>query len=357
MTTQSPIAANRTAARIVVTGGGGFIGSNLIHHLLRNHPEWEIANLDLLTYAADPQNLAGLEDEPRYRFLKLDITDRSAVRDALRDLNPDGIFHLAAESHVDNSIGGPEQFVLTNVVGTFNLLEEARQLWGEDRSRRFLHVSTDEVYGSLGDEGAFSESTPYAPNSPYSASKAGSDHLARAWHHTYGMNVVITNCSNNYGPRQHREKLVPTVIATALRHEPIPIYGQGINVRDWLYVHDHCDALDRVFTEGRSGESYVVGGRNEWRNIDLVRTICRLLDEEIGKGPQGGYASLITFVTDRLGHDARYAIDPAKIENELGWNHSTPFEQGLRETIRWYVRAADTTAADAGYSPAAAASP
>jgi len=322
---------------VVVTGGCGFIGSNLITCLLRKHPEWMVANFDALTYAADRENLAGLEDDPRYRFLRLDITDRGAVRDALRELKPDGIFHLAAESHVDNSIRGPEQFVLTNVLGTFNLLEEARQLWGDDRSKRFLHVSTDEVYGSLDDEGAFSETTPYAPNSPYSASKAGSDHLARAWHHTYGMNVVITNCSNNYGPRQHREKLIPTVIATALRHEPIPVYGMGANVRDWLFVTDHCEAIDTVFERGRVGESYVIGGRNEWRNIDLVNTICRLLDEEVGEGPDGGYASLITFVTDRPGHDARYAIDPAKCERELGWRPATSFEKGLRETVRWYV--------------------
>ena len=279
--------SDNTTTRVVVTGGCGFIGSNLIHYLLRNHPDWDVVNFDSLTYAADQENLAGLENEPRYRFLQLDITDRDAVRNALRELNPDGIFHLAAESHVDNSIRGPEQFVLTNVIGTFNLLEEARQLWGADTRKRFLHVSTDEVYGSLGATGAFSETTQYAPNSPYSASKAGSDHLVRAWHHTYGMNVVITNCSNNYGPRQHREKLIPTVIATALRGDAIPVYGQGVNVRDWLYVIDHCEAIDKVFAGGRSGESYVIGGRNEWRNIDLVRSICALLDEEIGGGPAG----------------------------------------------------------------------
>ncbi len=328
--------SNGERRRILLTGGCGFIGSNLIFHLLRRNPAWEIINLDALTYAGDIRNLDGLEGEERYTFRRGDITDRAVVRDLLAEVRPDGIFHLAAESHVDNSIRGPEQFVLTNILGTFNLLEEARQLWGADPSKRFLHVSTDEVYGSLGDEGAFTEQTQYAPNSPYSASKAGSDHLARAWHHTYGMNVVITNCSNNYGARQHREKLIPTVISTALARRPIPVYGQGVNVRDWLYVEDHCDALARVFGGGRAGETYVIGGRNEWRNIDLVRLICRMLDEEVGDGPDGGYASLITYVTDRPGHDARYAIDPAKIEGELGWHAATPFEEGIRATVRWY---------------------
>ncbi|MEO5928884.1 MAG: dTDP-glucose 4,6-dehydratase [Candidatus Kapaibacterium sp.] len=321
---------------VVVTGGCGFIGSNLIHHLLDRHPDWSVTNIDSLTYAADERNLDGVEGEDRYRFRKLDITDRAGVRALLSEARPEAIIHLAAESHVDNSIKGPEQFIMTNVVGTFNLLEEARQLWNGDKSPRFIHVSTDEVYGALGDEGAFSEETPYAPNSPYSASKAGSDHLARAWHHTYGMNVMITNCSNNYGPRQHREKLIPTVISTALAHRPIPIYGKGLNVRDWLYVADHCNAIDLVLASGRPGESYVVGGRNEWRNIDLVRLLCRLLDEEVGDGPEGGYASLMTFVTDRLGHDARYAIDATKIETELGWRAATTFEDGLRRTVRWY---------------------
>ncbi|MDB5033654.1 MAG: dTDP-glucose 4,6-dehydratase [Chlorobi bacterium] len=323
---------------VVVTGGCGFIGSNLIHHLIDRHPDWTVTNIDSLTYAADERNLDGLEGEERYRFRKLDITDRGAVRALLAEARPGAIIHLAAESHVDNSIKGPEQFIMTNVVGTFNLLEEARQLWAGDPSPRFIHVSTDEVYGALGDEGAFNEETPYAPNSPYSASKAGSDHLARAWHHTYGMNVMITNCSNNYGPRQHREKLIPTVISTALAHRPIPIYGQGLNVRDWLYVADHCNAIDLVLASGRPGESYVVGGRNEWRNIDLVRLLCRLLDEEVGDGPEGGYASLMTFVTDRLGHDARYAIDATKMETELGWRAATAFEEGLRRTVRWYCR-------------------
>ena len=329
-------AAEDAPRRVLVTGGCGFIGSNLVHHLLREHPGWEVVNVDSLTYAADPANLAGLESEPRYSFSKTDITDRDAVRNLIAEVRPDGIFHLAAESHVDNSIRGPEQFVLTNVLGTFNLLEEARRAWGGGPGR-FLHVSTDEVYGSLGPEGAFVEESRYEPNSPYSASKAGSDHLVRAWHHTYGMDVVTTNCSNNYGPRQHREKLIPTVIGSALAGRPIPVYGAGANVRDWLYVGDHCQALDRVFRTGRAGETYLIGGRNEWRNLDLVRTICRLLDEEVGNGPEGSYATLITFVADRPGHDARYAVDPSKIDRELGWAPATSFEDGLRETVRWYA--------------------
>ena len=323
--------------RVAVTGGSGFIGSNLVRHLLAGSSDVEVFNLDSLTYAADPRNLADVEDDPRYHFVKLDITDREAVRRAFAEIRPEGIYHLAAESHVDNSIRGPEQFVLTNVVGTFNLLEEARQLWGNDAGERFLHVSTDEVYGSLGETGAFSETMAYQPNSPYSASKAASDHLARAWHHTYGMNVVTTNCSNNYGPRQHREKLIPTVISSAIAGRPIPVYGAGANVRDWLYVGDHCDALTSIFERGRAGETYLIGGRNEWRNLELVREICRILDEEVGAGPDGGYGSLITFVTDRLGHDARYAIDPTKLERELGWSAAHSFEDGLRETVRWYL--------------------
>jgi dTDP-glucose 4,6-dehydratase len=327
--------------RIIVTGGSGFIGSNLVRHLLERSGDVEVFNVDALTYAADQRNLAGVESDARYHFVHLDITDRAAMRRAFAEIRPEGIYHLAAESHVDNSIRGPEQFVLTNVVGTFNLLEEARQLWGNNAPERFLHVSTDEVYGSLDETGAFSEEMAYQPNSPYSASKAASDHLARAWHHTYGMNIVTTNCSNNYGPRQHREKLIPTVISSALASRPIPVYGKGANVRDWLYVGDHCDALASVFERGKAGETYLIGGRNEWRNLDLVRTICRVLDEEVGNGPDGGYGSLVTFVTDRLGHDARYAIDPTKLETELGWSAAHSFEVGLRETVRWYLKQFD----------------
>lgn len=326
--------------RLIVTGGSGFIGSNLIRHLLERYRVCEIHNLDALTYASDQANLADVELDPRYHFSKVDITESDAVRSALTTIQPDGIFHLAAESHVDNSISGPRQFILTNVIGTFNLLEGARHIWGNNAPQRFLHVSTDEVYGSLGETGAFNETVAYQPNSPYSASKAGSDHLVRAWHHTYGMNVVTTNCSNNYGPRQHREKLVPTVIVSAIEGRPIPVYGNGANVRDWLFVEDHCDALASVFESGKAGQTYLIGGRNEWRNLDLVMRICTLLDEVAGDGPIGGYGSLITFVHDRPGHDARYAIDPTKIERELGWHAAHSFEDGLRETIRWYAQRA-----------------
>jgi len=323
---------------MMITGGCGFIGSNLVLHLLKTHADWEIVNLDSLTYAGSRANVADAEGDSRYRFLQIDITDRSAVRSALREVRPHGVVHLAAETHVDNSIRGPEQFVLTNVIGTFNLLEETRQLWEVEGGGRFLHVSTDEVYGSIENASdAFTESSPYAPNSPYSASKAASDHLVRAYHKTYGMNTVTTNCSNNFGPRQHREKLIPTVIATAVARKPIPVYGDGRNVRDWLYVRDHCEALDLVFQNGVAGETYLIGGRNEWHNIDLVRSICAILDEVIENGPDGGFSSLITFVTDRPGHDARYAVDPSHIENQLGWRPVTPFMDALRETVSWYV--------------------
>ncbi|HBX65312.1 MAG TPA: dTDP-glucose 4,6-dehydratase, partial [Balneolaceae bacterium] len=255
---------------------------------------------------------------------------------------PQGVFHLAAESHVDNSIQGPEPFIQSNIVGTFNILEECRLLWKDDeeawKNNRFLHVSTDEVYGELEDEGFFTEETPYAPNSPYSASKAGSDMIVRAYYHTYGMNVVTTNCSNNYGPHQHDEKLIPVVIRSAINHDKIPVYGKGENVRDWLFVHNHCDALDTAFLKGEAGETYTIGGNNEWKNIELVHKICNILNEEVGNGPDGDYKNLITFVTDRLGHDFRYAIDASKIKNELGWEPSQDFDGMLRQTILWYVR-------------------
>lgn len=326
--------------RVLVTGGAGFIGSNLIHHLLEHKSGYEICNIDKLTYASDLRFLDHVKHHDGYLFHQIDIVNRAAVREVIRQFQPDGVFHLAAESHVDNSIKGPEPFIMSNIVGTFNLLEELRLWWleaGMVETGRFLHVSTDEVYGSLGDTGFFTETTPYAPNSPYSASKASSDMLVRAYHHTYGMNVVTTNCSNNYGPHQHDEKLIPTVIRTALAGKPIPIYGKGDNVRDWLYVGDHCRALETVFSAGKSGETYNIGGHNEWTNIDLVRKICALLDEMVGEGPDGKYANLISFVTDRPGHDKRYAIDPTKIESELGWRNTQSFDDEMRKTLEWYI--------------------
>ncbi|MCB0713911.1 MAG: dTDP-glucose 4,6-dehydratase [Ignavibacteriae bacterium] len=321
--------------RILVTGGCGFIGSNLIHYLLRTHEHLHLLNIDALTYAANPRNLEGVEGDPRYQFKQIDIADRSALRATLHEFRPEGIFHLAAETHVDNSIREPEPFIQANVIGTFNLLEEARLLW-EEGEGRFLHVSTDEVFGVVEGGGSFDEDSPLRPNNPYSATKAGSDHLVRAWYQTYGLDVVTTNCSNNFGPRQHREKLIPTVITSALSGKPIPVYGEGQNIRDWLYIEDHCAALDLLFSEGKAGETYVIGTRNEWKNIDLVRMICSTLDEVEGGGLEGGYASLITFVEDRLGHDLRYAVDPSKIEREFGWKAERGFKQAIRETVIWY---------------------
>lgn len=327
--------------RLIVTGGAGFIGSNLILFLHENYPDLEILNIDKLTYASDINFLKPLKNSKRYHFSKIDLVDRKAVGDVIKKWIPDGIVHLAAESHVDNSINGPEPFVLSNVVGTFNILEECRQVWSNHHEnldmKRFLHVSTDEVYGTLKESGYFTENTPYAPNSPYSATKAGSDFLIRSYYHTFDMNVVISNCSNNFGPHQHNEKLIPTVISKAYHHNQIPVYGQGVNVRDWLYVNDHCKALMAVFFKGIAGEQYNIGGDNEWKNIDLVRLICEILNEEVGNGPDGDYKNLISFVEDRPGHDLRYAIDASKIKKQLGWSPSGDFKQKLRETVMWYV--------------------
>jgi dTDP-glucose 4,6-dehydratase len=326
---------------ILVTGGAGFIGANFILDFMAATGE-PVLNLDKLTYAGNPRNLDGLQGDPRYLFVRGDINDRPLVRQLLATHRPRAIVHFAAESHVDRSIHGPGEFVQTNMVGTFSLLEEVRAWWsalpdGEKAAIRFLHVSTDEVYGSLGsDDPAFSEVTPYAPNSPYSASKAGSDHLVRAYHHTYGLPTLTTNCSNNYGPFQFPEKLIPLMIHNALSGRPLPVYGDGRNVRDWLYVGDHCAAIREVLARGRAGETYNVGGGAEMKNIDVVHTLCALLDEASPRA-DAGYASLITYVTDRPGHDRRYAIDASKIRAELGWVPRESFASGLAKTVRWYL--------------------
>jgi dTDP-glucose 4,6-dehydratase len=318
---------------ILVTGGAGFIGSNFVLSTLKERDE-PIVNLDKLTYAGSRRNLERLGDDPRHIFVQGDICDRELVRGLLKKYSPRAIVHFAAETHVDRSISGPAQFIQTNVAGTFSLLEEARAFAGDIR---FLHVSTDEVYGSLApDKPAFAETTPYAPNSPYAASKAASDHLVRAYHHTYGLPTVATNCSNNYGPRQFPEKLIPLTIANALSGKPLPVYGDGRNVRDWLYVEDHCEAVRLVLERGRVGETYNIGGGCEKENIDVVKTICNLLDE-LRPRKGGRHAELITFVKDRPGHDRRYAMDASKIARELGWRPRESFESGLAKTVRWYM--------------------
>lgn len=329
------------ARSIVITGGAGFIGSNFVHHWCENYPEDRVIVLDALTYAGNLNNLATLKDRKNFRFLQGDICDRALVDELFASENIDTVAHFAAESHVDRSILGPGAFVQTNVVGTFTLLESFRQHWLSNHqpdNYRFLHVSTDEVYGSLGvDDPAFTETTPYAPNSPYSASKAGSDHLARAYFHTYGMPTIITNCSNNYGSYHFPEKLIPLMCINILLGKPLPVYGDGQNVRDWLYVRDHCQALDTVIHKGKAGETYNIGGNNEVKNIDLVRMLCELMDELAPDLPVKPAQNLITFVKDRPGHDRRYAIDASKIRTELGWQPQETVEGGLRKTIQWYL--------------------
>ncbi len=319
---------------LLVTGGAGFIGSALVRHLIAE-TDYTVVNVDALTYAGNLDSVAEAAASARYTFEHADICDADAVGRIFETHRPDGVVHLAAESHVDRSIDGPAAFVQTNVVGTFTLLEAARRHAATHAGFRFLHVSTDEVYGTLGDTGLFTEQTPVAPNSPYSATKAASDHLARAYHHTYGLDVVTTNCSNNYGPYQFPEKLLPVVILKAAAGEPIPVYGTGANVRDWLYVDDHVRALVAAFERGQSGETYNVGGHNEWANLDVVHAVCALLDEMRPAGAP--HARLVTFVTDRPGHDARYAIDAAKIGRDLGWTPRETFETGLRKTVRWFL--------------------
>jgi len=329
---------------ILITGGAGFIGSNYINYFLNNNPNYNIINLDKLTYAGELSNLTEVENHKNYTFVKGDICDRSLINELFSTYNFKGVIHFAAESHVDNSIKNPDEFIRTNVFGTFNLLDAAKNQWmigpnnvkDEHKESRFHHISTDEVYGTLGETGLFTEQTPYAPNSPYSASKASSDFIVRSYFHTFGMNVVTTNCSNNYGPKQHDEKLIPTIIRKALSGENIPIYGNGKNIRDWLYVLDHCKGIELVFHNGKPGETYNIGGNNERNNLYIAHTICEMLDEV--KPNNKSYKEQIAFVEDRAGHDFRYAIDASKIENQLHWKADENFESGIKKTIDWYIK-------------------
>lgn len=321
--------------RVLITGGAGFIGSHVVRRFLRNHPDYLIVNLDKLTYAGNLENLSDVENSPNYRFEKADIVDSAAVRLIFTKHQITDVIHLAAESHVDRSIEGPMDFVMTNVVGTVNLLQAAKENW-TGSGHVFHHVSTDEVYGSLGDEGLFTESTSYDPRSPYSASKASSDHFVMAYYHTYGLPIKMSNCSNNYGSHHFPEKLIPLMIHNIQHNKPLPVYGKGDNIRDWLWVEDHASAIETIFHQGRVGESYNVGGLNEWTNIELVRFLCQLMDEKLGR-EKGESEKLITYVTDRAGHDKRYAIDASKLENELNWLPSIKFEEGLSKTVDWYL--------------------
>ncbi|SNZ01287.1 dTDP-glucose 4,6-dehydratase [Flagellimonas pacifica] len=328
---------------ILVTGGAGFIGSNFVPYFLEANLDVHLVNIDALTYAGDLNNLREVENHDRYTFIKGDICDRQLIEKIFEKYDIQGVIHFAAESHVDNSITNPDAFMQTNILGTFNLIDVAKKHWMVSpgvykeayKNSRFHHVSTDEVYGTLGKEGLFMETTPYAPNSPYSASKASSDFIVRSYHHTYGMNVVTTNCSNNYGPKQHDEKLIPTIIRKALAGESIPIYGDGSNIRDWLYVLDHCKGIALAYDKGVSGETYNIGGRNERNNLYIAQTVCEILDKKHSR-PKGSYKDLITYVKDRAGHDFRYAIDASKIENDLGWEADENFESGIDKTIDWY---------------------
>lgn len=331
---------------ILVTGGAGFIGSNFVPYFCKKYPEYHVINIDKLTYAGDLNNLKDCENDANYTFVQGDICDEKLIEDLFIKYDIRGVIHFAAESHVDNSIKGPKVFMETNLMGTFNLIETARRYWMDAPGKvkpgyedaRFHHISTDEVYGTLGETGYFKETTPYAPNSPYSSSKAGSDFIVRAYHHTYGMNVTTSNCSNNYGPKQNHEKLIPHIIEFALQLKNLPVYGKGINVRDWLYVLDHCKAVDLIFHKGVSGETYNIGGHNERNNITIVNTICEILDREVPRKDGKSYKELITFVTDRAGHDLRYAIDPDKIVNELGWKPDETFDTGIVKTVDWYLK-------------------
>ncbi len=322
---------------LLITGGAGFIGSHLVRFMVNKYPEYRIINLDKLTYAGNLENLRDVEGKENYLFVKTDINDADAVQKVFDEFDISGVIHLAAESHVDRSITNPTEFIYTNIVGTINLLNAARHQWKDKPEKHlFYHVSTDEVYGSLGDTGLFTETTAYDPRSPYSASKASSDHLVRAYFHTFKLPVVISNCSNNYGGYQFPEKLLPLMIHNISNNKPLPVYGKGLNIRDWLYVEDHASAIDLIFHKGTLGETYNIGGNNEWKNIDLVNLLCRIMDEKLGR-PEGTSEKLITFVTDRAGHDLRYAIDSSKLQNELGWEPSLQFNEGLEKTVEWYL--------------------
>lgn len=322
---------------ILITGGAGFIGSHVVRHFVKAYPQYTITNLDKLTYAGNLENLRDIEGSSNYWFVRGDITDSTTMLELFEQEGFDGVIHLAAESHVDRSIASPTEFVMTNVLGTVNLLNAARAAWNEDFSGKlFYHVSTDEVYGALGDDGMFTEETAYDPHSPYSASKASSDHFVRAYHDTYGLPVVISNCSNNYGPCQFPEKLIPLFINNIRFNKPLPVYGKGENVRDWLWVVDHARAIDVIYHNGKKGETYNIGGQNEWKNIDLIRLLCRIMDQKLGR-VKGESEKLITYVTDRAGHDFRYAIDSSKLKKELDWVPALQFEEGLEKTVEWYL--------------------